>query len=206
MSFLIIRGIVNQTRSLSFAEAKGTVLSSSLKVTNNEGPSYAPKIAYRYDVDGETFRNDVISHEVQIFTEKYAGDLVAANPTGTPMSVYYNESNPQDSTATRGITGGGLLMVVFMIPFNIVFLFCAVAAWCVFSGKDDEAYLDRITSCPLASGFKWLFWPCIPAAAAVLIIPDYPPSLTLVAIVFAILALIFTAGCAKSFLSSDSDA
>jgi hypothetical protein len=148
MSFIITKGIVNQARSLWFAETQATVLSSKVEVSNNEGPSYAPSISYRFDVDGKTFRNDVISHEVRIFSEQFARDFVAARPPGSRIPIFYSGGSPQSSTATRGITGGGLLMVVFMIPFNIIFLVCIIATWSVFS--DNEAPIDRLLKSPTA--------------------------------------------------------
>ena len=61
----------------------------------------------------------------------WAAQAVAGHPVGSQTKVFYNPRNPQEAVLSPGVDGSDLVLMLFLMPFNMVTLgFCTwVGGW-----------------------------------------------------------------------------
>ena len=100
----------SSTRSLAIGwpHTKGTVLSATVQVSHHgNSRQEAPLVLYAYQVNGQVFQG----HRVRVGdgfgrtrvagTESSAANTVARYPSGAPVTVYYDPTNPSCSALER---------------------------------------------------------------------------------------------------------
>jgi hypothetical protein len=127
------RDLGRQFESLNYPYVMGVVTSS--KVATHRGSkgsvSYSPDIHYRYTVDNRPYNASCLRFMSQFSDYNWATDTVAAHPAGSQIRVYFNPSDPQDALLSPDIEGIDLLMLLFLMPFNLVMaaFWTATGSW-----------------------------------------------------------------------------
>ncbi|GAB4325228.1 MAG: hypothetical protein Kow0059_21160 [Candidatus Sumerlaeia bacterium] len=88
---------------------------------------YKPVIVYRYDVGGQSYESSRFDYTASPFnrSEEDAKRIVAQYPPGTPVTVYYNPSYPQQAVLRRGVGRATLYLIglsVLYIAFGVFLL------------------------------------------------------------------------------------
>ena len=120
----IIKSAMQQVAAREFTSAPGKVLASEVTThDSDDGTTYGVRVTYSYTVSGQEYTGDRLRYG-QVSSSSYpqARKAAAKFPVGSPITVYYNPSDPQDALLRPGLTGGDLFMALFMTPFNAVML------------------------------------------------------------------------------------
>jgi hypothetical protein len=141
-------GIFKQVESAHYLPASGTVTYSGVVTHHGSkgGVSYSADIRYRYVVNGQAFGGARLRYDGS-FSQGYAAaqGLVDAHPVNSAITVYYNPASPEDCVLFTGITGGTLVMPLFLTPFNMIML-----GFLIWAG----GFLRERLFHPLAGGVK----------------------------------------------------
>lgn len=123
----------HQFESGGYPYVMGVVISS--KVSSHRGSkgrtSYSADVQYKYTVDDQVFIASRVRYVSQFSNYNWATDIVNAHPAGSQTRVYFNPRNPQDAVLSPDIDGGDLMMLLFLLPFNLVMaaLWTAIGGW-----------------------------------------------------------------------------
>lgn len=131
-----------QIDATNYNETKGVITSSEVSQhTDSDGDAmYAASLKYTYQVNGQAYTGDRYSYgAMSTSSRSYAAGIVAAHPVGAPVVVYYDQSDPEESTLRQGVDGSALFMTIFMTPFNIVMLGGWVMLVKTIRRRDDAA-------------------------------------------------------------------
>lgn len=83
----------------------GMVLSSSVRTRRSgNSTSHSPVVVYSYEVNGKTYRSQIIKAGNQYMSVRIMGqaqDTVDRYPAGASVTVYYNPDNPKESALER---------------------------------------------------------------------------------------------------------
>jgi Protein of unknown function (DUF3592) len=118
-----------QYESGSFPFVTGNVTQSDVeRRTGSKGRTYyVAVVKYEYNVSGQTFWGDRLRFGNSPEGNAYA--IVNAHPFNSPVQVYYNPKNPNESLLYPGIAGSDMLMTLFLTPFNLIMIGFWMAAW-----------------------------------------------------------------------------
>jgi hypothetical protein len=120
-----------QFESGSFPSVTGTVTHSEVErhSGSKSGTYYVAVVDYEYAVSGQTYWGDKLRFGTGQSDD--ANEIVDAHPVNSPVQVYYNPKNPNESLLYPGIRGSDLVMALFLTPFNMIMLgFClGVCGW-----------------------------------------------------------------------------
>jgi hypothetical protein len=129
----ITRGAFTQFESGHYPVATGTVTRSDLKISTSSkgGTSYSAVIEYQFKVGERTFFGERWRALNPPGGYPVTSALVAANPAGSTIEVYYNPGDPADSLLLPGLDGRDLMLAVFLAPFHAILLglWTGVVAW-----------------------------------------------------------------------------
>jgi hypothetical protein len=115
-----------------YAATQGVVLTSKLNYSSGDegGTTVAPKVRYRYAVAGNKYLGDRYDFaEVSSSDGSYARRVVAENPAGKAVTVYYNPDKPADAILSLNAPASGYFLLLFLQPFLLVGLL--LIGWCV---------------------------------------------------------------------------
>lgn len=138
-----------------FRTIPGVVLSSQIDVMDDgDGPSYAPRIRYRYRVNDIDYQSDrYSSHEIYSGGHARVGRTVKDYPPGRAVTVYYDPRKPSVALLRPGFTADQyFLLLFFVLLFFVPTLLMALAVlWRRFRGHqasvdykevDYKAFVD----------------------------------------------------------------
>ena len=119
-----LRGMTEQLRTLSFQEAQGQLLQSSVETHEDSdgGDMYRLQVQYRYQVGGMEYTSHTYRFGNLSSNDKFAHQRSEELASKTNVTVYYNPAIPQQAVLVRGIEGLDLFCLLFMTPFNMVML------------------------------------------------------------------------------------
>lgn len=82
------------------------------------------KVQFRYSVGGQEFTSDRRTFAQGSFSNRRRQEpsLAERFVVGSPVEVFYNPNDPNDSALDRTLSGLPLLMGLFVVPFNAVML------------------------------------------------------------------------------------
>lgn len=123
-------GFVAQVRlGLSSAEwpcVQGVVLSSYVRYSDDRNLKRVggtPEISYRYEAQGRTYENDMVTYVNGGYGNDWAMKLVEAHPVGHHATVYFDPNGPHESVLIPGATSYGIFLAGFSFSmFLTVFL------------------------------------------------------------------------------------
>jgi hypothetical protein len=121
----VVYGFIKQADAAGrFRATLGTVTASEVVVDpgdSDSGPTYAPRITYRYTVDDRNYTSSryaygMVSHS----GHKNVQRLVADHPPGKAVTVYYDPRRPGESVLDLAVPAQNWLLVLFLQPFVLV--------------------------------------------------------------------------------------
>ncbi len=134
-----------QQQSLSWLPAKGTVLSSEVKIetrTSHGGSHpttftfYRPRVTYSYEYQGKSYESRRIIVADINWPKQEAEEAVARYPVNSEVTVWVNPARPKIAILEHGMAGKSpkyqlvfLIGALFMLV-SIVFWFVAIFAFC----------------------------------------------------------------------------
>jgi len=128
-----------QQESLSWPPAKGTILSSEVKIetrTSHSGslPStftfYRPSVTYNYEYQGQSYQSRRIIVADINWPKKEAEEAVARYPVHSEVTVWVNPARPKIAVLERGMEGKSQkYQLVFLI--GALFMLVAIVFWLV---------------------------------------------------------------------------
>ena len=118
-----------QYESGSFPAVTGNVTQSDVeRRTGSKGRTYyVAVVKYEYNVSGQTFFGDRLRFGMGHQGNAYA--IVNAHPVNSPVQVYYNPKDPNESLLYPGFGGSDMLGALFLTPFNMMMIGFWGAAW-----------------------------------------------------------------------------
>lgn len=104
---------------LYFAQTQGVVLASRIKVSHGDkGDTMAPRIKYRYSVDGKQYIGDRYDFAGGSSSDgSYAHKAVQENPLGKQVPVYYDPANPASAILRLDTPPISYTLLLFLQPF-----------------------------------------------------------------------------------------
>jgi hypothetical protein len=89
----------------SWPGTMGIVLSSNVQFRRSgNSTSVYPMVVYQYQVNGQTYQNQIIKAGEQFFNVRIMGqaqETVNPYPVGAQVMVYYNPANPKESALEK---------------------------------------------------------------------------------------------------------
>ena len=102
------RGSPSRSLAVAWPQTMGTVLSATVQVAQRGNTRQeAPLVLYAYQVDGQVFQGHRVraSNETGrvrlVDADSSASNTVARYPSGAPVVVYYDPTNPANSALER---------------------------------------------------------------------------------------------------------
>lgn len=103
----------------------GTISSARIVSTRSSkgGTSYRPEIAYSYRVADREYSSDVVVVGDRMGSNKKRAERILATfPSGASAPVFVDPRNPERSALIVGLQSTTVRMMMFLIPFNAIFL------------------------------------------------------------------------------------
>ena len=117
--FLIGRVIVEAVRSAAFDTTPGVITRSDLCRRRCEHPF---DVEYTYTVNGRQYTGTKYEVGPQVRCDRYWRAVRDANPVGTPVTVHFDPDDPQQAYLAPGLRPEMLLMVWWLMPFNLLMI------------------------------------------------------------------------------------
>lgn len=117
--------VLNFFSTMSWEQVSGTVISRSVEdISDTSGERYVPRIAYTYEVDGETYEGTQLDLRTEIFVgnEEDASELIAPYPVGAEVMPFVDTNDPTHSVMKREILTG----VWWLVGIGSAFLVLSV--------------------------------------------------------------------------------
>lgn len=102
------KGSVSRSLAVTWPQTMGTVLSATVQVAQRGNTRQeAPLVLYAYQVNGQVFQghrvraNDEHGRSRLVDADSTASNTVARYPSGAPVVVYYDPTNPANSALER---------------------------------------------------------------------------------------------------------
>ena len=121
----LVSGLWQSSSSTQWAQTEGRVVQHTVR---GRGFCFTPRIHFEYMVRGERFES---STRVPLGLEdclhgESAHRLVEAQPPGSTVRVYYDQTSPRDSVLLPGYVSRNAWMGIFLFPIMFVgWLYCA---------------------------------------------------------------------------------
>jgi hypothetical protein len=138
MDVFIVWNAYQQIRAGSYATTTGSITQSEVEeVPGNpgpphpHGPTYRPKIRYRYSVAGKEYEGTQYCYGQWSSGGGFARRIAAALPLDSQVEVHFAPGDPRDAVLVAGLQGVDLFAAMFMLPFNLVML----GFWVAIGGK-----------------------------------------------------------------------
>lgn len=111
-----------QYQSGSFSSVTGTVTHSEeeRRTTSKGHTYYVAVVDYQYTVSGQTCWGDTLRFGTG--QPRGAYEIVNAHPVNSPVQVYYNPKDPNESLLYPGLTGSDMMPALFLTPFNMLMI------------------------------------------------------------------------------------
>ena len=144
---MMTRRLWQQFESSHYPFTMGQVTGCSMTTHHGSkgGTTYGVDIGYRYSVESHTYYGSRFRYMSTPSSYDWAMSTVRAHPAGSQVAVYFNASNPEDAVLSPDLSGGDLMIVLFLMPFNLVM----IGFWIGLGGWLRERILK-----PVAGGVK----------------------------------------------------
>ena len=121
------RNLWSQSASRHYSAATGQITHS--EVTRHRGSkggtTYGVDIRYHYVVNDRPFDGTRLRYDQSSSDRAWAERTVADHPVGSQTQVFYSPQNSQEAVLSPGLDGSDVLLLLFVMPFNMVALgFC----------------------------------------------------------------------------------
>lgn len=135
-----------QFESSHYPFTTGVVTHSEMTVYHGrKSTTYGIDIEYRYEVNGHSYYGSRFRYGATCSDQASAMQAVNAHRVGSQAQVYFNPVNPEDAVLSPDVEGADLMLLLFLMPFNMV----TVGLWTALG-----ALLRQTIFHPLAGGVK----------------------------------------------------
>jgi hypothetical protein len=115
------RQVLRQWSTAGFLPTPGRVTRVDVQSTRHKNSeTHKLEIAYEYVVDELRHRNAGWNYLEMESSGDWAQNVAREFPAGSPITVYYNPADPDDSLLEPGPTGMEFFGALFLMPFNVV--------------------------------------------------------------------------------------
>ncbi len=115
--------IRRQLQASRFPTAPGVIQESKVTVqSSGDGDCYKAALKYAYWVDGVEYHGDRLRFGDMMSSREYAEATVRSLAKGKELTVYYDPAAPSQAVLETGLEGGGLFILMFLTPFNLIML------------------------------------------------------------------------------------
>lgn len=148
---LLFDGMVGHTLWKQFESSRypfttGVITHSEMTVHyGSKSTSYGVNIQYRYEVNGHPYYGSRFRYSSTSSGKALAMETVNAHPVSSQTRVYFNPGKPEDAVLSPDLEGGDLMLLLFLMPFNLVM----AGLWTALG-----ALLRQTIFHPLAGGVK----------------------------------------------------
>jgi hypothetical protein len=120
-----IYSFTNQLRTLSFRTADGIIdsIEKTVSTDSDNSTTYGIKVQYHYTVDGIRHSSDRLRFGAMSSSDNWADTILARFPKNSPVTVYYNPRQPDESVLLQGLESMDFFMLLFLTPFVLVGFF-----------------------------------------------------------------------------------
>ena len=108
---------------LRFRPATATVLESGVRTSSDsDGTTYAPRLRYRYRVDGRDCEGDRYDFGggSSSSDRRWSGRVAAAHPPGSALAIWYDPAEPGSAVVERRLPRHYWFVWMFLQPFLVV--------------------------------------------------------------------------------------
>jgi hypothetical protein len=107
-------------QSIDWASTSGIIQTSEIIYEGIRRPREQPQITYTYQVNGTQYQGDRINFSfAEIYSKKEAEDVLALYPPNAMITVYYDPSQPAQSTLEQrhiGLASGLVVGLIIFLP------------------------------------------------------------------------------------------
>jgi hypothetical protein len=196
---IAVRGAVQQYRSLSFDSVEGKVVKCAVVVNDDgEGTAFDVDIEFVYRVRNQEYRGRRVRY-YKLWERDWVSRFVEEHPPRSPITVYYDPTDPAEAVLLRETDGGLLWFSLFLVPFNLTMVFLIATAIYVrrvggttaklpfvVNEKNERLHICLATIGPASSSLVTLFATALVAAVFVALCGGMPPSLLVMEITWGI--------------------
>jgi hypothetical protein len=112
------QSFVSQARTYAFATTQGVIREAKvIDHAHLEATSHGIRVQYDYNVDGVAMIGRRYRYGNHSASDDYAETYVRNHPAGTLVEVYFDRTNPSESTLVRGIEGSDLFSLLPCLMF-----------------------------------------------------------------------------------------
>jgi hypothetical protein len=198
-----VRDAVQQYRSLSFDSVEGKVVKCAVVVNDDgEGTVFDVDIEYVYRVRDREYRARRVRYD-KLWEGDWVSRFVEEHPPRSPITVYYNPTDPAEAVLQRELDGGLLWFALFLVPFNRVMVGIVVSAiylWrsggrvtkppFVVHEKDERIHVCLDTFGPVLSSLFTLCLTAFLASVFIALCGGMPPTLLVMEITWGVVVVI----------------
>lgn len=135
-----LRRMASARASMGWPSVKGTVLDARIDTEApdpaaeddepRQATTFKPVIEYRFVVNGVTYEGARLApDELDSGDRSVASDIVRAFPTGSPVDVFYDPTNPERAVLRPGISGASMIFPSVGVGLVVLGLSMVGIAW-----------------------------------------------------------------------------
>ena len=118
---VVLYGLINQYRSISFEGVRATVDSiNETAFSTGHSATHGIDISYHYTYKGQRYAGNKIRYVQFASSESWATRMLRAFPVNPHPTAYIDTRNPGDAVLHRGPEGLDYFLVLFLVPFSVV--------------------------------------------------------------------------------------
>jgi hypothetical protein len=125
---VFLRAALKANATRRWPSTEGRVVASASRAESMLEPGgthntvYEPRIAYEYNVGGQSYRSQQLSYGAVAGKSDsgWARGMAARYPEGTSVQVFYNPAKPAEAVLERAGAGGNLLLVLIMVVVEVI--------------------------------------------------------------------------------------
>lgn len=122
---VMAHGFWKQFESSRYPFTMGEITYSDVTKTvttgrHGQSTTYGVDIGYRYVVDGRSFNGTRYRYGSTFSDYSWATSTVREHPAHSQTKVYFNPNNPADAVLSPDLEGTDLMLLLFLLPFNMV--------------------------------------------------------------------------------------
>jgi hypothetical protein len=112
-------GALKQLSTYRYVPCEARIVSS--EVVSGTEDTYGVAVDYTYLVDGRLFHGTHYAADDRVMSwGDWASRVVERLPPGTQTVAYHAPDVPERAVLRRGLSGGDLVLLLFLVPFNLL--------------------------------------------------------------------------------------
>lgn len=127
--YFVLGGVVRQLGTLNYQPVNAVIRTSEVTTSRDSKgkTTYRPRVTFAYSVNEIEYLADKISYSVPLSSVGGANETVARYPSGSQTTAYVSLDDPQAAVLQKGLEPTDLLLIMFLLPFNMIGIAMLVA-------------------------------------------------------------------------------